>query len=825
MELATSLHSAEYGISDLIQASALVEDGVLELKDGGFLAAWCYDAPDYDFQDPMAAYEARDGIGRELGLGTGWVLETNVIRRHLPSYPAWGTFPDPVSRLIDEERRQNYTATGRYFTSRYYLSLSYFPPNAHTEKAKGWFYESPDDAEDVGLAEKSLRYFAEVVDRFQSMLSRYLMMTRLRRQTYRDPDGEEHVGDELLRYVRLCTTGEDRPFILPDSDPIDLDALIPTKGLVPGSEPAFDDGTLLRVLALDPLPRLLFPCSLRILEDLPCEFRLHTRAIFVDRPAAATLHENNRKRHKARETGFLTKLRGKGQMPIGAVINQNAVKLTRDAEDALSLTDSAQESWGMFSARVILMRDNAESIKEDVKMIAEALQPCHIGCRRETINAVDAWNGSLPGHAFYDVRQVPIRGFNIASLMPLRSTWTGLTYNPSNKMPQRSSPLLVATTHGYVPYRHHMHVQDVGHTAVFGPTGQGKTTLFGLNIASQLRFPNTRVFIFDRMRTQYVFSKAVGGNYYDFGRDRSLTLCPLQYLDTGGDRAWAANYIELLCANNAMHVTGSHREAISGAIERISHSKQRSLTHFSSACNHPDIKEALQLYTIGNALSAKLLDGESDSITDAQVTVFELKELMEMNRNIAVAVLLHLFRRIERSMDGTRLTGIYIDEARRLIQDDLFSKVMEDWLKEIRNLNGFVMLAVQELEDTNHPKLRSVIEQQCKKTIYLPNSKAASGLIRKSYVDRGLNREQIDAIVSAIPKWHYFVSEPGHFSRITLDIGKVALAFIAAQTNEERDRVDALAEQHGKEWPAFWLEEKGLPDWADRFRWILNHPD
>jgi hypothetical protein len=47
LEATMSLHQFEYGVSDLIQATALIDDGIIALKDGGLLAGWRYTGADF----------------------------------------------------------------------------------------------------------------------------------------------------------------------------------------------------------------------------------------------------------------------------------------------------------------------------------------------------------------------------------------------------------------------------------------------------------------------------------------------------------------------------------------------------------------------------------------------------------------------------------------------------------------------------------------------------------------------------------------------------------------------------------------------------------
>ena len=87
----------------------------------------------------MQALSARlNGI---LRLGTGWMVHCDAIRSRAPEYPDSGDFPDVVTRLIDEERRAQFTAEGAHFESEYFLTLTYLPPVEAEEKVKGWMFD------------------------------------------------------------------------------------------------------------------------------------------------------------------------------------------------------------------------------------------------------------------------------------------------------------------------------------------------------------------------------------------------------------------------------------------------------------------------------------------------------------------------------------------------------------------------------------------------------------------------------------------------------------------------------------------------------------
>src|SRR3954452_1094424 len=113
------------GLADLLLYDLLVEDGVLLLQDGALLAAWSFRGPDMASatNSEMAALSAR--LNSTLKLGTGWMIQCDAIRSRAPEYPDQGAFPDPITILIDQERRQQFSAEGTHFESEYFLSLTY----------------------------------------------------------------------------------------------------------------------------------------------------------------------------------------------------------------------------------------------------------------------------------------------------------------------------------------------------------------------------------------------------------------------------------------------------------------------------------------------------------------------------------------------------------------------------------------------------------------------------------------------------------------------------------------------------------------------------
>lgn len=76
---------------------------------------------------------------------------------------------------------------------------------------------------------------------------------------------------------------------------------------------------------------------------------------------------------------------------------------------------------------------------------------------------------------------------------------------------------------------------------------------------------------------------------------------------------------------------------------------------------------------------------------------FETENLMQLGDKAVVAVLLYLFRRIEKRLNGSP-TLVPLDEAWVYLRHPLFRERLRDWLKTLRKRNGSCDSCDAELE-------------------------------------------------------------------------------------------------------------------------------
>ncbi len=116
------LNLAEYRqrpalLADWLPWAGLIAPGVVLNKDGSFQRTARFRGPDLDSatQGELIATTARlnNALRR---LGSGWALFVEAERQPAADYPH-SDFPEPLSWLVDEERRAAFEESGNHFES------------------------------------------------------------------------------------------------------------------------------------------------------------------------------------------------------------------------------------------------------------------------------------------------------------------------------------------------------------------------------------------------------------------------------------------------------------------------------------------------------------------------------------------------------------------------------------------------------------------------------------------------------------------------------------------------------------------------------------
>src|SRR5690606_10432183 len=122
----------------------------------------------------------------------------------------------------------------------------------------------------------------------------------------------------------------------------------------------------------------------------------------------------------------------------------------------------------------------------------------------------------------------------------------------------------------------------------------------------------------------YPLAKAVGGKHFTVAADDGqLAFCPLQFLDTRADRAWATEWIDTLLALNQVVSTPAQRNEVGNAVMNMHASGARTLSELAVTIQDETIREALRQYTVDGCMG-HLLDAQEDGLQLSDFTVFEV---------------------------------------------------------------------------------------------------------------------------------------------------------------------------------------------------------
>lgn len=800
-------HAREAGLADLLNYASVVDDGVIVGKNGAFMAAWLYrgedNASSTEQQREMVSFRINQALAN---LGSGWMIHVDAVRRAAPSYSEKNNshFPDVLSRAIDEERRQLFESIDTLYEGFFVITLTWFPPMLAQRK----FVELMFDDEAAKPSRKGrttdlIESFKRECQHIESRLSAAVSLERLRAEKVMQEDGREVLHDSFLRWLQFCVTGLNHPISL-SNNPMYIDALVGGQEIWTGVTPKIGRN-FIQCVAIEGFPLDSSPGILTSLGELSVEYRWSSRFIFMDNHEAVKHLEKYRKKWKQKVRGFFDQVFNTNS----GVVDEDALSMVADAASAIAETNSGMVAQGYYTSVIVLMGENRDEVESSARFIEKAINNLAFAARVETVNTMDAYLGSLPGHGVENIRRPLLNTMNLADLLPVSTIWTGQNEAPSPLFPPLSPPLMHCVTKGNSPFRLNLHVRDLGHCIMFGPTRAGKSTHLGLIALQWRRYLGARIYAFDKGMSMLPVCKAVGGHHYTIAaKDEKLAFAPLQFLATSSERAWAMEWIDTLLALNGVNTTPAQRNEIGHAIISMHKSGSKTLSAFSVTVQDEAIREALKQYTI-DGLMGHLIDADEDGLALSDFMTFEIEQLMGLGEKFALPVLLYLFRRIEESLDGSP-TLIIIDEAWLMLAHRVFCSKIKEWLVSMAKKNCTVLMATQQLSDAANSGILNAIMESTASKIFLPNAQARNKDAHALYSSLGLNDQQINTITMAVPKRdYYYMSEKG-CRLYNLALGPLALAFVGATDKDSIATIQELEGRHGASWVHEWLRIKRL---------------
>ncbi len=770
---------------DFLPWARLAAPGIIQHKTGILQTTFCYRGPDLESETPLSQMIMMDRLNHALmQFGSGWALFFEAQRVPTKAYPSLTSFPDPLSALVEDIRRINFTSAGNLHETLYYLTLTYKPPSEKKRKFFDFLFEGG-----ARTLDNELRLQAEVLKTFETTVKTFVNTVRSNFVMIKPLSDEE-----MLTYLHATISPKRHPIAVPPKG-LYLDSVLADTPMKVGTE-LYLGGHQVKVIGVKGFPGHTLPGLLEALSSLDFPYRWCTRYIFMGSNEA----KREIRRYESRLYQNQNKLRDQLSDQESALKDRSALRSTESVGEVLEELGQDNLGAGYMTLNVVVHHKDPRICELRAERLQEVINARGFATVDEGPNIFSAWLSTLPGHPYANVRRPIITTLNLAHLLPVQSTWSG---DEGNTHLNHEAAHLYCVTQGSTPFRLNLNVGDVGHTLIFGPTGAGKSVLLSVLQLQWLKYEDAQVFVFDKKRSSRATCLSCEGVFLELSVSNSdVTFQPLARIHESKEFAFASKWLEeLFFKETGRPITVSERGLMSTALRQVAHlpRHQRTLTVLTSQIQDRDLKLVLKDYCQGGTYG-NLFDNASESLSLSSYLVMEMDELMEGAPRVSALTLSYLFHRLNERFEEKRPTLLILDEAWLMLDNEMFAARLRQWLKELRKYRVYVVFASQSLSDAMNSPIADTLFDNCLTRILLPNTNALTPNTKPYYKRLGLNDRQIELIATAQPKRQYYYTSPKGDRVFELNLSDLELAIVGASSPADQELIDqALRDQrtHG----------------------------
>lgn len=783
------------GVNDLLSYLVQLNGNTILHKDGALSAHFRLQGPDLISSGDRELDAHSDTWHHGLSLlDDGWMVETNVISQPYRPSATTQEFPDIVSALIDDERRLQFSQ-GEYFVTEQILSVTWKPDKLMPAKLRQFALTKDQQGEGI---EKNSQLFKKKVAEFTGYLSRSARITPLN-------------SDESISFLYQCITGGVHTLAAPFVGSF-LDSYLSSESFTGGLNPKLGD-KFIKVLAINDLPAHSYPCILDSLNVLPASYRWSSRFICLNPSTANDYLKKHQRNWSSKAIGLMGVIRESLGMPV---------KLDEDAQHQADVVQAAQvennsgaNRYGFYNSTLVLMDPDKGYLDKLSEEIVNHIQRLNFKVRVESVNACESYLGSLPCHGDYNLRKLLVDTRFVSHALPLSSVYQGEQTCPCPLYGKNQPPLLVTRTEGNRPFMLNLHQGDVGHTAILGPTGAGKSTLIAMLMASHRKYADSRIVVLDKDCSNQRVINALGGHYLAL-HDNKDVLSPLVGINTHQPETIerALQWLTGCCQLQGVNMNAQRQLGLRQAIEQLARGDKqyRNIDHLS--LQEPAIRSAIQGLNTG--VFKQIMNGTQSSLQQFDVIGFDMGSLLEQSLStVSTAIITAIFNELMDCFNDKRPTLLILEEAWLFLKHPLIQDKLTDWFKTLRKFNVSVLFVSQDLSDIVDSGAGPVIQNSCMTRIYLPNAYANEPKAAEQYGAFGLNPQQIELIQKATPKQDYYYHCATGERLFQLELRELAQSVLCISTKADEATFDGLLEEARTDWVKEWLSYKQLADWRD----------
>lgn len=795
------------GYAELLPWMTLLTEDVVLCKDGALLALYEFSGAHLEAADPEEASRAAGALEQALRAfdercGLWWIVDR---RRSPPVCP--GVFPDPISAAIEQQWCAELGRQAAY-ANRHLLGVCLAPAAAPSAWLDGFAQGGRAGLQGAlaALIDRRQAFAAEAA-RIDRDLARLATVLEAFEQGVPFLGLRRLAGGGLLAALhdRASPASEGQPVALPDP-PCYLDAWLPDNQLDVASDTLcffhLDEAPVrMAALAIKGWPGATWPGMLDDLLSVPGELSV-VSVLRLEHPQRAARRIRDAERHQRNlRKGVLAYLREALTREESAQVDAGRERLADDAAEALARLTAEGAVFGHASLVVLARGRDPDTLGATLSECGARLRRRGFLLLRERVNLLGAYTVSLPGQWALTPRWHLVSSANASDLAPLRTQDPGPRGN-AHLSRQCGSPQPALT---HLPANDgtrvalDLHVADVGHTLLLGPSGSGKSVLLNFLVAQARRYPGVRICLFDRDYAARIPTLLQGGVHIDLGREGAAPrLNPLARLGEVDERRWVAHWVGLLLGHEAGDPAG--QRALTDAIDLLACQPPSAWRLRTLAALLPSSLAGALAPWVGEGGFAHRFDHAEDDLDFGTLACLELGALFR-EPAVAGAFLDYAFHRLDRALDGAP-AFVCVDEAWSVLGDARFAARLGDWLRTLRKRNAAVILATQSLAEIEDSPLLPAVLDNVPTRILLANPHVHAQ--RRVHVERlGLSEAQLARVRDLHRGAEAYVVQPGRAWRLQCRFPPPVLAALRSDPRAQRLFARVRAE--------------GGPGWAQRY--------
>jgi type IV secretion/conjugal transfer VirB4 family ATPase len=548
------------------------------------------------------------------------------------------------------------------------------------------------------------------------------------------------------------------------------------------------DDYFIKILTLKQLPSHSYANMFSALCQIKAELLISTEWS-AQEPSLALADIRSRRRHWHNlKTSLLSQVGSERPYERDLLYDNSKEGIAEQLGELLKAIEMRGARTGPFSLGALIY---ARSLEEAERASAEVMKVVgvHDGAmNEERHNGLNAFLAALPGGHPYNLRPSLITDENYADMVPWFRPAEGDRYNAF----LRAAYLVALETEDNSLYHFNLHVQDVGHMAVLGPTGGGKSFLMNFLLTHAQQY-DPFTFIFDRGGSYRWLTKMLNGSCVKFRPDGNAPkIGPFSLEPTTANLEFLYAFVKMLIESDGYRMTQEQGAELFEAIRSlyVLEPEHRRLSTLATTVSR-SLGKHLKRWTEGEQYG-HWFDHSVDEVTFNRTQYFDFEE-MEQLGIVLEPLMFYLFHRVSDVVNDDALGTVFkiavVDEASFLLRNPVTLDYITAAVRTWRKKNAAMLLSTQALEDlTGSSELRPLIDN-CPTKLLFSNPTLNAGFYAEVLQ---LNAVEVEKLRTLLPKRQFLMKRDDLSKVLTLNVDPKSYWLFTTNPHEAKRRQEVV---------------------------------